>query len=382
MSQVVMFLLYSTKQALHQNISRIIDLEPVHFPDVSKQAVSRARQGIRPSLFKELFDVSVDAFSQSSIPLKLWRGKERVFAIDGSKIQLPDSSSNLETFGGTSSRLSPEKHSSMAMISVIYDVTNDYICHGIIRPYLSSERAAAIDHCKDLETLGFLKGAVLVFDRGYYSDAMFRYFANNGYFCVMRLKENFRLSKSCTGDTTSWLGNEDEEKIKIRVLSIDLGNGTTEYLATNLFDAEYTQKDFKELYFQRWPIELKYGELKNQLLLEEFNGATSVSIEQEFYINLLFSNLASLVKTSADAKIEETANPNNKFRYQANRAFIIGRIKNILVPVICHQKEEKEIDTLFKRACRFRSQIQPGRKNQRNRIKRERSHFNNRKTAV
>lgn len=382
MSQVVMFLLYSTKQALHQNISRIIDLEPIHFPDVSKQAVSKARQGIKPSLFKELFDVTVDAFSQSSIPLKLWRGKERVFAIDGSKIQLPNSSSNYKTFGEMFSKLNPARRWSMALISVIYDVTNDYICHGLVRPYLSSERAAAIDHCKDLETLGFLKGTVLVFDRGYFSEAMFRYFTNNGYFCVMRLKEDYRLSKSCSGDTTSFLENEDEELIRIRVLSVDLDNGTTEYLATNLFDSEYTYEDFKELYFLRWGLELKYGELKNQLLLEEFNGATSISIEQEFYINLLYSNLASLVKTSADAKIEESAKPGNKYRYQANRAFIIGRVKNILVPVICHQKTEKEIDVLFQRACRFRSQIQPGRNNQRNRVKRDRTHFNNRKTAV
>ena len=60
MYQVVMYLLYSTKQAMHQNISRAIDLEKLQFPDVSKQAVSRARQGIRPSLFRKLFDISVD----------------------------------------------------------------------------------------------------------------------------------------------------------------------------------------------------------------------------------------------------------------------------------------------------------------------------------
>ena len=75
MYNVVMFLLYSTRQAMHQNISRMIDLKPVCFPDVSKQAISKARQGIMPSLFKELFDVSVDVFSKSSIPKKLWHGQ-------------------------------------------------------------------------------------------------------------------------------------------------------------------------------------------------------------------------------------------------------------------------------------------------------------------
>lgn len=126
-----MYLLYSTKQAIHQNISRVIDLESLDFPDVSKQAVSRARQGIKPSLFQELFDITVDMFTQSSVSLKLWRGKERVFAIDGSKIQVPNSSSNFEKFGEMFSKLNPDKHWSMALASVIYDVTNDYICHGL-----------------------------------------------------------------------------------------------------------------------------------------------------------------------------------------------------------------------------------------------------------
>ncbi len=68
MYHVIAFLLYSTRQAMHQNISRIMDLENFEFPDVSKQAISKARQGINPSLFKALFDLTVDAFVRSSIP--------------------------------------------------------------------------------------------------------------------------------------------------------------------------------------------------------------------------------------------------------------------------------------------------------------------------
>lgn len=384
---VVTYLLYSTRQAMHNNISRIIKLRPVQFPDVTKQAVSKARQGIMPSLFRELFDISVDAFKNASLPGKLWRGKERVFAVDGSKIQLPDSKSNFESFGEMFSRENPEKRWSLALASLIYDVNNDYICHGLLRPYLSSERRAALDHCKSLESIGILKGAVIIFDRGYYSKAMFRYFSENGYKCVMRLKENLKLTKKCEGDSLLSIEFEDASpgqlvSIPVRVLSIDLGNGTTEYLATNLFDKTYTAEDFKELYFMRWNLELKYNELKNQLLLEEFNGATSVSVEQEFYINLLYSNLASLTKSHADVEIEKAARPGNKFRYQANRAFIIGRLKDILVPILCGHEPDTGFDDLFNKACRNKSQVQPGRSSERKRIKRDRTHFNNRKTAV
>ena len=387
MLQVIVFLLHSTRRGMHQNISRIMELENVEFPNVSKQAVSKARQGINPSLFRELFDLSVDHFCRSAIPLKLWRGKERIYAVDGSRIQLPDSRSNFSSFGEMFSRANPDRRWSMALASVIYDVNNDFICHGLLRPYLSSERIAALDHCKALEALGILKGAVLVFDRGYYSEAMFRYFSDNGYHCVMRIKENIRLAKSCKGDSIFSLDFNDDRshppvKIPVRVISIDLGNGTTEYLATNLFNKEYTRHDFKELYFKRWNLELKYNELKNQLLLEEFNGATSISVEQEFFINLLYSNLASLVKASADSEIKEKSKSDNRFRYQANRAYIIGRLKDILTPVLVGGKPYSEFDSLFRMAARNRSQIQPGRSSARGRIKTDRVHFNNRKSAV
>ena len=387
MYHVVTYLLHSTKQAMHLNISRIMDLKPVQFPYVSRQAVSKARQGIRPSLFREFFDLTVDAFSRADRHEKLWRDKERVFAVDGSKVQLPDSKSNFESFGEKFSKTNPDRRWSQALASVIYDVNNDYICHGVLRPYLSSERTAALDHCKALESLGILKGAVIVFDRGYYSRDMFRYFTENGYKCVMRLKAGLKLARSCTGDSLVSLEFKDEGSVSpvhipVRVLSVDLGNGTTEYLATNLFDREYTRDDFKELYCLRWGIEQKYNELKNQLLLEEFNGATSVSVEQEFYINLLYSNLVSLAKSHADTEIEQAAKPDNKFRYQANRAYIIGRMKKILVPVLCGSMPDTEFDSLFLTACRNHSQCQPGRKDERKRIKRERTHFNNRKTVV
>ena len=95
----------------------------------------------------------------------------------------------------------------------------------------------------------------------------------------MRLKENYRIAKNCSGDTIDLLpGNKKKgtKDIKIRIIEVLLDNGTKEYLATNLFDPSITQFMFQELYFYRWPVEGKYKELKIQLALEEFSGATTV----------------------------------------------------------------------------------------------------------
>ena len=146
----------------------------------------------------------------------------------------------------------------------------------------------------------------------------------------MRIKDNYNLAKQCTGDCIVTLAGDHKEgtsDMNVRMISVKLDGGITEYLATSIFDGSLKAADFKELYFKRWPIETKYGELKNQLMLEEFSGATSISIEQEFYINLLLSNLSALLKSSADEEISQNARLSNRFRYQANRTYIIGRLK-------------------------------------------------------
>ena len=97
--QVIMYLLYTSKASMFQNLSRIReDLGNLDFPDISKQALSKARQFINPALFKELYYLSVDLFYKQLPSRKLWNGYH-LFAIDGSKIELPNSKSNFEFFG-------------------------------------------------------------------------------------------------------------------------------------------------------------------------------------------------------------------------------------------------------------------------------------------
>lgn len=69
MLHVIMYLFYSSKASMYQNLSSIReDLPQLDFPSVSKQALSKARQFISPDLFKELFYLSVDLFTSISLP--------------------------------------------------------------------------------------------------------------------------------------------------------------------------------------------------------------------------------------------------------------------------------------------------------------------------
>lgn len=87
MTHIIVYLLYTSKQSMSINLSNIqLELPELKFPKVTKQAVSKARQGILPSLFKELFDISVDTYYNSIDHRKKWRGLYHIFAVDGSRI--------------------------------------------------------------------------------------------------------------------------------------------------------------------------------------------------------------------------------------------------------------------------------------------------------
>lgn len=383
--QVIMYLLYTSKASMFQNLSRIReDLGNLDFPDISKQALSKARQFINPALFKELYYLSVDLFYKQLPSRKLWNGYH-LFAIDGSKIELPNSKSNFEFFGEMFGYPDPNRRFTMGLGSIVYDVLDDYIVHASFQRYLASERSAALEHLHNLEDLNIYQNSVVIFDRGYYSEDMFRYCVEHQHLCLMRLKQNYNIAKKCSGDIITVLpGNEKDrtEDTKIKVIEVILNDGTKEYLATNLFDSHISQQMFRELYFYRWPVETKYKELKSRLAIEEFSGATTTSVLQEFYINVLLSNLSSLIKNQVDEEIQITAKSTNKYRYQANRAFIIGRIKTIVPKILCNLFDLSVIDRLYKESLRCRSQIMPERTFRRKKNKAiGRTHFNNKKVA-
>ena len=120
----------------------------------------------------------------------------------------------------------------------------------------------------------------------------------------------------------------------------------------------------------------------SHLAIEEFSGATTTSVLQEFYINVLLSNLSSLIKNQVDEEIQITAKSTNKYRYQANRAFIIGRVKTIVPKILCNLFDLSALDILYKESLRCRSQIMLGRTFRRKKNKAiGRTHFNNKKVA-
>lgn len=387
LKQVVAYLIYSKKRSMDIDLSAIQRQIPdIAFPDVSRQAVSKARRGILPDLFKELFTLQVEAVYRYTSCSKNWFGY-RIFAVDGSTLEIPLSSDTAAEFGAITSCNNRDIFWVEGLLSTIYDVFLDQIVDGQLYAKGTGERDPAREHWARLQELGLAESALLVFDRGYYSKELYEDLVSNGCNVLMRLNKGNRLAR-LNSDDFSWTDTSaDEKPILYRVVKIPLpekSNEENEYLVTNITDPSISPAMLYNLYFERWNIETKYRELKEWWELEEFIGTSCNSIEQELYINLLLSNLAALVKAEADDLVTQKTLLKNKWAYQSKRTFIIGEIK-ALVPELLFSTMDcilPVVTNLTFKASKKRSQIHPGRCYERSKKNRDRKHLRTRKSVL
>lgn len=133
---------------------------------------------------------------------------------------------------------------------------------------------------------------------------------------------------------------------------------------------------FCALYFLRWGVESKYYEFKEHIQLEEFFGSHSTAIRQDFYISVFLSNLVSILKSDVDSAIAESQ---NKYKYQANRSFLINRMNKYIIKILTGAVKAEET---IHHAIKVRSQKQPDRKYSRKKKQSRRKHHNNRKPCL
>jgi hypothetical protein len=315
-----------------------LDFPNIDFPFISKQAISKARQNISYEAIRELFRLSVSCFFKSIDNTTLWNGYH-IFAIDGSTVQIPFSDENMEEFGTNPNQY--DMDNALASSSMLYDVINDIIIDATLSPYRQDERLVACQHIDAFLNLGVKKPSIFLFDRGYPSYEVFKKMIDNDLFFLIRLPSSFKKLINTEKDncTISYQQRSKKETLILRALHFELPDGTIEYLVTNLMANSFTVHILKELYFLRWGIEAKYKEFKSRFCLEDFSGLKPNTIMQDFYSIVFQSNLAALIKSASDITIRSNQSMTKK-RYQANRSFIINRVKILLVRMLLSSKNQ------------------------------------------
>lgn len=381
-SNAIYFICSALRKSISSEIANFIeDNSNLDFPNISKQAFSKARQNISYEAFKELCRLFVNTFYDSNIDLKKWNGYN-ILAVDGTSLQVPDTSENLEVFGARKNQYSTK--TALACASALYDVLNDIIIDAKITSYPGDERLLAKQHIDAINNPKLLDNTIVIFDRGYPSYDMFRFLDQKGLLFLMRVSSAFKFANATSDNDSILTYKTDKTSKELRVIKIELPDGSIETLITNIFDNSITPILFKELYFLRWGVECKYKELKSSIEIEEFSGNKPITIHQDFYASIYLSMVTSLIKKESDIAIaKENKEKNLKSSYHSNRNFIINQVFKKIINMMTRPILAKRIiEKILEKSIKIRSQIRPNRSCERKNKHPRKKHHNHIKSCI
>jgi hypothetical protein len=258
--------------------------------------------------------VAHDLLTKPDDPSHLWF-KHRLFAVDGSKLNLPR-----ELIEQNYQTPSNEAYYPQGLLSCLYQLKSkipydfDLVKHG-------NERQCALAHLNTLTT-----DDVVVYDRGYFSYAMLYYHIQKGIHPVFRLQKNtfkaiddFRNSTQ-TDQIITLLPTKDTQrdirkqypKIQFEALTIRLIKytieGKTYCIGTTLLNERYTVEAIKEVYHARWGIEELYKISKNMIEVDDFHGRSERTVKQELFAHFVLITMSRLCTNESENLLNSLLN--------------------------------------------------------------------------
>jgi len=280
-----------------------------------------------------------------------------IFAVDGSKINLPNTSENIEYYGAQANQTGQQ---AQAGLSCCFDSLNKVILDCTINRITFSEREEVERHIAKVPSFIGDHPFILVLDRGYPSSFLFMNRLEKRHKFVVRLSSNdFRQEQQ-----NMQSDDEDVEivftpqrinpyrrtalaerlkrkgSIHLRFVKIKLPGGAVEFLATNLSRDEFSKQEIGEIYGLRWGIETAYDVLKNNFMLENFSGKKPIIIEQDIFSTVYLYNLTQDMVRDAEKELQlEHKNYKHKMKININTS--IGIIKEDLIRMALEKSSEQ-----------------------------------------
>jgi hypothetical protein len=335
-TQVVTFMINLVKTSTQTALNRFFDVIGTPEIQMTQQSYSEARQKMNPEACRELF-LHTTAYIYAH-DVDRWHGMVLI-AIDGSKLQLPNDKQLLKSFGGIGRGAS----SPTAQASIAYDMLNNVIVDAEIEPLSIGEHELAERHIERIAKTEGVGDALVIFDRGYSSVELIGIAEEKGFKFLVRLRRKFNLEIDALRNGVHELELAySKGTLKVRVIKFALPSGEIETLVTNIFDAQMGIEEFKKLYFMRWPVETKYGELKLKLEVENFSGRTEVAIRQDFFISAMLSNVIGVAANEAQPAVDRAREgKKNKHRYKVNVNHAVGAFKDRFILALLELDPEK-----------------------------------------
>lgn len=294
-----------------------LDLSLPQKSSIAPSSFCAARKKLDESVFKQINREIIAAYSQQDQNDSYnWLG-HRIFAVDGSKINLPR-----ELLSYNYRLPSDNSHYPQGLLSCIYQLKSqmpfdfDLVSH-------ANERSCAQEHLQMLE-----EDDVVVYDRGYFSYAMLYQHLKLKIHAVFRLQKNsyavireFFVSSQTDILATIYPSpktqcdiikkNPDIEIIPLQMRLIKYQIGDNIFcLGTTLTDQrQYSNtQDFIDVYHERWGVEELYKVSKRIFIIEDFHAKSERGVKQEIFAHFALITMNRIFANQADSDLNQSDN--------------------------------------------------------------------------
>ncbi len=305
---------------------------------IAPSSFCEARKKLDESIFKCANRKIFDEYDVKEDSRYKWFG-HRLFAVDGSKINLPRKLANNGYKLPSNTANYPQ-----GLLSTLYQLKSQ-LPFDFTLVSRFDERMCARQHLEVLEP-----DDLVVYDRGYFSYFMLHQHHKTGIHAIFRLPESSftvirKFFKSPETDTIVIIYPSSESQpeiwkkhpdldfipVKIRLIKYNIGD-TTYCLGTTLIQQHqlYPIRDFMNVYHARWGIEELYKVSKRIFIIEDFHAKTERGVKQEIFahfvlitMNRLFANRADIELNQEDTSTQSTQQQNQSVKPDESTEIIL-----------------------------------------------------------
>ena len=332
----------------------------------SSSAFVQQRGKIDPSAFYSLFDL----FVQKTTKDLHYKGL-RLFAADGSDIQIPTNPNDLDSYFQAKEGQSAYN---LLHLDAMYDLLQHTYTDAIL---LGQRKANERSSLCDMVDRSTLNNVLVIADRGYEGFNLMAHIQEKGWYFLIRIQDihnsrgiaagldlpdtdefdlyvNLSLTTKQTNDVKKLAEIKNRYRIlnngrdfdylpaknrkydpavfyelPFRVVRFQIADGIFETVVTNLDSQKFPASELKQLYNMRWGIETSFRELKYTVGLLHFHAKKVEYIYQEVFARLLMYNFSELVTSPVIIQKADC-----KYAYKANfsvavrvcRQFFLGNV--------------------------------------------------------
>lgn len=341
---------------------------------ISASSFTDARKKLDETIFKVLNSEIIAAYENNKEKEYRWFN-HRLFAVDGSKLNLPRNLMNANY-----SKPSDNANYPQGLLSCLYQLKSkipydfDLVNH-------SCERTCALTHLKTLQA-----NDVVVYDRGYFSYALLYYHIQAGVYPIFRLKKktfnefDTFISSDQVDQMITFLPSIKTQKeinkkypyiifkpINVRLIKYTI-NDMDYYLCTTLLDPMYTLSSLKGVYHARWGIEELYKVSKQMIEVEDFHGKSERTVKQELFAHFVLITMSRLCSNESENILASFLNAGHQEKHDNISTQV--NFKNCLSTVSRHLEEfmfipikyiKNVMNDIVKSVSRNRQTIRPNR---------------------